>query len=72
MINFVRTVRPSHIGASGAVVKVPFSRFFISQDTGGAIRGNARCDLYAGYGHEAELMAYNTNEIGEQYFLIKK
>jgi membrane-bound lytic murein transglycosylase A len=72
MINFVRTVRPSHIGVNGAVVKVPFSRFFISQDTGGAIRGNARCDLYSGYGHEAELIAYNTNEIGEQYFLIKK
>lgn len=72
MINFVKTVKASHVGADGKVVKVPFSRFFISQDTGGAIRGNARCDLYMGYGPLAELTAYNMNEQGEQYFLIKK
>ena len=72
MINFVKTVKASHIGPDGKVVKVPFSRFFIAQDTGGAIRGNARCDLYFGYGPLAELTAYNMNEQGEQYFLIKK
>jgi membrane-bound lytic murein transglycosylase A len=72
MINFVRTQKASHVSSNGAVVKVPFSRFFISQDTGGAIRGNARCDLYFGYGQQAELTAYNMNEQGEQFFLIKK
>ncbi len=72
MINFVKTVKASHLDENGKVVKVPFSRFFISQDTGGAIRGNARCDLYFGYGPLAELTAYNMNEQGEQYFLIKK
>lgn len=72
MINFVKTIKASHVGEDGAVVKAPFSRFFISQDTGGAIRGNARCDLYMGYGPLAELTAYNMNEQGEQYFLIKK
>ncbi|MCM2348527.1 MAG: MltA domain-containing protein [Bacteriovoracaceae bacterium] len=72
MINFVKTVKASHVDADGKVVKVPFSRFFIAQDTGGAIRGNARCDLYFGYGPLAELTAYNMNEQGEQYFLIKK
>ena len=72
LINFVRTVKPTHVNESGKVEKTQFSRFFISQDTGGAIRGNARCDLYSGYGPMAELMAYNTNELGEQYFLIKK
>lgn len=72
MINFVKTVKASHVGEDGKVVKVPFSRFFISQDTGGAIRGNGRCDLYMGYGPLAELTAYNMNEQGEQYFLIKK
>lgn len=68
LINFVRTVklRP------GQSQKTPFSRFFISQDTGGAIKGNSRCDLYMGYGPEAELVAYNMNELGEQYILIKK
>lgn len=72
LINFVKTVKASHLDEEGKVVKVPFSRFFISQDTGGAIRGNARCDLYFGYGPQAELTAYNMNEQGEQYFLIKK
>ena len=72
LINFVKTKKASHVDSEGKVVKVPFSRFFIAQDTGGAIRGNARCDLYFGYGPLAELTAYNMNEQGEQYFLIKK
>lgn len=72
LINFIKAVKPTHVDENGKVVKAPFSRFFIAQDTGGAIRGNARCDLYAGYGPQAELAAYNTNDMGEQYFLIKK
>ncbi|MGE3608117.1 MAG: MltA domain-containing protein [Bacteriovoracaceae bacterium] len=72
IINFVKTLRPSGLDANGKVVKSPYSRFYIAQDTGGAIRGAARCDLYAGYGPHAEFVAYNTNDQGEQYFLIKK
>ena len=72
LINFVKTKKASHLNSSNQVVKVPFSRFFIGQDTGGAIKGNARCDLYFGYGPKAELTAYNMNDMGEQYFLIKK
>lgn len=72
LINFVQAVRPTHVDASGKIVKTAFSRFFIAQDTGGAIRGNARVDLYSGYGPEAELAAYNTNDMGKQFFLIKK
>jgi membrane-bound lytic murein transglycosylase A len=72
LINFVKTQKASHVDNEGRVVKVPFSRFFIAQDTGGAIRGNARCDLYFGYGPQAELTAYSMNDQGEQYFLVKK
>lgn len=72
MINFVKAVKATHTDENGNAVKVPFSRFFISQDTGGAIRGNARCDLYFGYGPLAELTAYSLNDMGEQYFLVKK
>jgi membrane-bound lytic murein transglycosylase A len=71
LINFVKTSRATKINETGEIVKTPFSRFFIAQDTGGAIRGPARCDLYFGYGPQAELTAYNMNEIGEQYFLVK-
>src|SRR5690606_28741565 len=56
LINFVKTVKASHINERGQVEKVPFSRFFVAQDTGGAIRGNARVDLYSGYGAEAVLI----------------
>lgn len=72
IINFVKTKKPSHINDNGQVVKSPFARFFVSQDTGGAIKGNARSDLYQGYGEMAEFTAYNMDDLGEQYFLIKK
>jgi membrane-bound lytic murein transglycosylase A len=70
LINFVKTRKPRE--ENGSVSKVPFSRFFIAQDTGGAIRGPARCDLYFGYGPEAQLAAYGLDDVGEQYFLIKR
>ena len=49
-----------------------FSRFYLDQDTGGAIRGKARVDLYAGEGPYAELSAYNTKERGDLFFLMLK
>jgi len=70
VINYVKTKKGTRINQQ--TVMSPFSRFFISQDTGGAIRGNARCDLYMGFGMEAEYAAHNTKSMGEQYFLIKK
>jgi membrane-bound lytic murein transglycosylase A len=51
---------------------VPFTRFVLNQDTGGAIKGPGRVDLFWGQGHEAELGAgYMKNE-GELYFLLRK
>lgn len=49
-----------------------FSRFYLDQDTGGAIRGKARVDLYFGEGSYAEFAAYNTVARGDIYFLILK
>ncbi|MBT4793280.1 MAG: hypothetical protein HON90_17040 [Halobacteriovoraceae bacterium] len=70
IINFVRAEKP--IFENDSVSKIPFSRFFINQDTGGAIKGNARSDLYFGYGDQAELAANHVYGLGEQYFLILK
>ena len=43
---------------NGAVREwVPFTRFVLNQDTGGAIRGPGRVDLFWGQGAEAELSA---------------
>ena len=70
VINFIRTVKTTHLDENGKPVKKPFSRFFLAQDTGSAIRGNARVDLYWGYGEEALFVAGKLMELGEQYFLI--
>jgi membrane-bound lytic murein transglycosylase A len=71
ILNFVQAVKPVR-NASGDLEHKAFSRFFINQDTGGAIKGNARSDLYFGYGPEAATVANNLKKLGKQYFLIKK
>ena len=50
----------------------PISRFVVDQDTGSAIRGKARADLYFGTGEEAGAKAGHYHEKGEVYYLIKK
>ncbi|MCT4642672.1 MAG: MltA domain-containing protein [Bacteriovoracaceae bacterium] len=52
--------------------KIKLNRFFITQDTGGGIRGAARADLYQGYGRQAQYLANNMNALGWQYFLMLK
>jgi membrane-bound lytic murein transglycosylase A len=49
-----------------------FSRFVVNQDTGGAIRGAGRADLFWGRGSYAELAAGHMKHEGELYILIKK
>ena len=50
----------------------PFTRFVMNQDTGGAIRGAGRADLFCGQGAEAELTAGYMRQEGELYFLVWK
>ncbi len=50
----------------------PFTRFVMNQDTGGAIKGPGRVDLFWGQGPEAELGAGYMNQEGELYFLMRK
>jgi len=49
-----------------------FSRFVLNQDTGGAIRGAGRADLFWGRGSYAEVVAGNLRHEGDLYILIKK
>jgi membrane-bound lytic murein transglycosylase A len=51
---------------------VPFTRFVLNQDTGGAIKGAGRVDMFFGRGLEAELTAGNFQHEGELYFLMRK
>ena len=50
----------------------PFSRFMVIQDTGGAIKGPGRADIFWGNGPYAELAAGHLRHPGDLYVLIKK
>lgn len=47
-------------------------RLFIAQDTGGAIRGPVRADIFFGFGPEAELNAGGMKQTGQLYVLLPK
>lgn len=50
----------------------PMQRFVLPQDTGAAIKGAGRADLFWGNGIYAEMAAGNMKEQGQLYFLVKK
>lgn len=69
---FIKTRKPV-IGPGGDIRSwVPCSRFVLNQDTGGAITGPGRVDLFCGRGREAEITAGHLKEEGELYFLVLK
>jgi membrane-bound lytic murein transglycosylase A len=51
---------------------VEFSRFVLHQDSGGAIKGAGRADIFWGSGPYAELTAGHLQHEGELYVLIRK
>ena len=50
----------------------PTSRFAMCQDTGGAIQGPGRVDIFLGWGKEAKTQAVNQWHEGRLYILLKK
>ena len=68
---FVRTERPVRL-TDGRVAWGPVSRFVLNQDTGGAIRGPGRVDVFWGRGSDAELAASEMKQLGDLYFLVPK
>jgi len=48
----------------------PYRRLVMAQDTGGAIRGAIRADLFWGSGERAERMAGNMKQVGRLYVLV--
>jgi membrane-bound lytic murein transglycosylase A len=61
------------VGGDGEIIRWErFSRFAVSQDTGGAIRGPARSDLFWGNGTYAEIAAGHMQHEGQLYFLVLK
>ncbi len=57
---------------SGAITHwIPMRRFVLPQDTGAAIQGPGRADLYWGSGNYAKTAAGSMKETGALYFLVK-
>lgn len=64
--------KPVFDSAGNLVGWQTFSRFVLNQDTGSAIQGNGRVDLYFGSGTEAGRAAGYMKNPGRLYFLFKK
>lgn len=48
----------------------PFSRLMLAQDTGGAIKGPVRADLFWGFGADAGVMAGKMRQQGQMWVLL--
>ncbi|MCP3103991.1 MltA domain-containing protein [Myxococcus sp. K15C18031901] len=68
---FILTDHPVRM-ADGSVQWRPLSRFVFNQDTGGAIRGAGRVDVFWGRGPAAELAAGMMKQKGRLFFLVPR
>lgn len=69
---FIFTQKPVLDPAGQLIGWTPFLRFVLNQDTGGAIRGPQRVDLYFGTGDSAEASGGYMNSPGKLYFVLLK
>lgn len=69
LIGFVESERPIR-NDDGSISYVPFKRLYIDQDTGGAIKGKARADLYFGEDEKARTAGLNLKRKGDITFLL--
>jgi len=71
-IGYLISKKPE-VNQQGEVISwAPLNRFVFPQDSGAAIKGAGRVDLFWGHGYYAELAANHMKEDGELYFLVKK
>ncbi len=72
---YIKTVIPKKVNGLKVVSRSerePFEKFVMVQDTGGAIRGGGRVDIYFGEGEEGLFYAGQTASKGEVYLLVAK
>ena len=69
---FISTEKPVINSSDEITDWTKFSRFVLNQDTGGAIKGAGRADVFWGSDSHAELAAGHMKHEGELYILIKK
>jgi len=71
-LGFISSQKPVVNGQGDIVAWTKFSRFVLHQDSGGAIKGAGRADIFWGRGPYAELAAGHMQHEGDLYILIKK
>jgi len=69
---FIETQKPLINGDGEIHNWTSFSRFVLNHDTGGAIRGPGRADLFLGDCPYAEIAAGHMQHKGKLYFLVLK
>ncbi|MFZ0133358.1 MAG: MltA domain-containing protein [Desulfobacterales bacterium] len=69
---YIETEKPVLDGSGKIVGWQPLGRFVLSQDTGGAIRGPARADLFWGAGPYAETAAGHMRQRGNLFLMVLK
>lgn len=69
---FIDTHKPLVTGQREIGQWAPLKRFVLNQDTGGAIKGPGRADLFWGSGAYAETAAGHLKHPGDLYFLVLK
>ena len=66
----VPTYLDTYVTAHGSKSQVPLKRLFVSQDTGGALKGPHRADIFFGRGEREEWQAGHQNARGDVYWLL--
>jgi membrane-bound lytic murein transglycosylase A len=69
---FIQTHKPVLNAANEVIAWQPFSRFVFNHDTGSAITGPGRVDLFWGSGPAAEAAAGRLQHPGNLFFLLKR
>jgi membrane-bound lytic murein transglycosylase A len=70
-VSIIRTALP-RAGKGGKIQLVPSSQFVLNLDSGSAIRGPGRVDVFMGTGDQARERANHVHGGGELYYLFAK
>jgi membrane-bound lytic murein transglycosylase A len=71
-LTFFTTTSPQADKTGRLLGQFPTARFAFGLDTGGAIKGPGRVDIYAGHGPQAEATARGQWAEGKLFILVKK
>lgn len=79
LITYIESTRPAEDGNYDLTLEdnsqinfMPFSRFFLDQDTGGAIKGKGRADIYFGEDTYALFASEHEQQLGKIYYFMEK